>query len=99
MNKIYALFSSLLFGVSPVFAAKAGEMLKTTGEFQFVMMKFLKVMAGIAVSSVVIFVILLIFKQIHLRKKSKLPNSSESLASPEDVDSSVRTFLEKSRVD
>lgn len=98
MNKFYTSIGVLLLATSPVFA-KAGEMIGTKSEFHIVMMNFLKVMAGIAISSVVIFIILLGFKYFYLKKNLKLPDIGDKLNSPEDIDSSVRTFLEKSRVD
>lgn len=98
MNKINCFILMCMFSVSPVFA-KAGEMIGTKTEFQVVMLNFLKVMAGIVISSVIIFIILLGFKYFYLKKNSKLPDTKDKLNSPEDIDSSVRTFLEKSRVD
>ena len=59
--------------------------------------KFLKAMAGVAVSSCTIFFILTVYNRFRERyiEQIRTPEGETSLETPENLESAVKTFLEK----
>ena len=61
--------------------------------------KFLAAMGGVGVSSFLIFFLLTIYNRVRESYVTvqKSPNGETSLETPDDIDSAVRTFLDKTK--
>ena len=61
--------------------------------------KFLAAMGGVGVSSFLIFLLLTIYNRVreNYMTVQKSPNGETSLETPDDLDSAVRTFLDKTK--
>lgn len=61
--------------------------------------KFLAAMAGVTLSSVAIFILLTVYNRFRERYLSavKTPDGEISLETPEDINSAIKTFLDKTK--
>ena len=61
--------------------------------------KFLAAMGGVAVSSFAIFFLLSVYNRVreNLLNQVKTPDGETSLATPDDLESAIKTFLSKTK--
>lgn len=60
--------------------------------------KFILAMLGVSISSLLIFLILTLYNKLRYPNNSFLPADNEhSLQTPDDIESAVRVFLEKTK--
>lgn len=93
-NKIFAnslIALVILITASPAFCAPEVSIKQTA-------MKFLFAMAGVVLSSVIIFTGLSIYNKFFVERKSITFNKEDSLSTPDNVEDAINFFIRKNKL-
>ena len=96
-SKIAVLLTTLFTAVSQIgFCDTANTVSSTQTEFMAIALKFGKVMLGVLIASVVIYVILCIWNAF-LKRSNNPEIEKSSLKSPQNVDDAILFFINKNK--
>lgn len=91
-NKVFILFTILFL------TANAGYCAARNAPMNDIIVKFILVMAGVVISSIIIFIGLTIYNKIISEKNSSLPYDEDVFKSPKSTNEAIQFFINKNRL-